>query len=230
MYGKSSGSSKESGSPVNTCHDHGDTNTAWATTQPAARAPQRGCSTNPSLPQRPSNRGVSGCWAQNAPKTEPGPVPVTVTAQTAALHKARPAPQRPVPGATTALPHQRGLSRAPRGNGSPGTDPGRCRRLRGCHGRPGRPLLAAPPSPRSRGPARQHRPQPPPCERRRSRNRHPRRNGKRDDRSARWERRRAARAHHGGGWRRMLRGGGVAAMAAARPCLAGERRAGGRER
>lgn len=38
-------------------------------------------------------------------------MPVTVTAQTATLHKARPAPQRPVPAATTALPHQRGRSR-----------------------------------------------------------------------------------------------------------------------
>lgn len=230
MYKNSFGDCKEAASPVNTCHNHGDTTSAWLTTQPYSKGTAVGLQHQPLPAQCPSSHGVSGCRAQIAPKTEPGPVPVPMTAQTAALHKARPAPQRPVPGATSALPHQRGRSRDPRGNGSPGTDTAGSCRPQGCHGRPDRAPLAAPPSPRSRGPARQHRPQPPPCDPRRSRKRHPRRYGKRDGLSSRRERRRAAGAHHGGGWRRMLRGGGVTAMAAARPCLAGERRAGGRER
>lgn len=173
MYRNSFGNSKESESPINTCHGHGDTNFAWVTTQPAARAPQQGCGTNPSLPQCPSSRGVSGCWAQNAPKTEPGQVPVTVTAQTAALHKARPAPQRPVPGATTALPHQRDRSSAPRDSGSPGTDTGGSHRRRGKGGSggtrrrefQGKPLPRWPagsgPSPRPRPQPRGQTPAPP---------------------------------------------------------------------
>lgn len=114
MYKNSFGSSKEADSPINTCHDRGDTTSARVTTQPAARAAQRGCGTDPSLPRCPSSRGASGCRAP--PKASP------------ARRRYQPGPQRYIrhgrhrSAPSAALPHQR--SGAPRDNGGPGTGPG----------------------------------------------------------------------------------------------------------